>query len=351
MGRSTHAIVAAAWLVFLQAQMASGGLGGEFLPIPVAFSYPETGPGGGAKLRWQDPFDHPGYMDLTAYTTVRHQSNVDATVERDSLDGVWRLTAFGEIGRFPEEWFGPGDPPPDSLPGVYTPTYAGGYAQVSRWLPGGFSVGAQLYAENTSIRTNRQGVFAVDSSWVGIHGGTDFDGSLILEREGRDLKENPKSGSYLSLKLQTALPGADFDWQDLVADASDAISQGDFTEVGRIHKEEAWGNVPFWEIPFLGWRKSLRGLPNKQLRGESVQCIGWETRWNGPKIWVFPMQPALFAELGQAGTHGGVWSADPRWAAGFGLRSPLAGGRAVLRADYGWSQFGSGLYVDFGQAF
>jgi len=66
MGRSAHAIVATAWLVFLQGPAASGGLGGEFLPIPVAFSFPETGPGGGAKLRWQDPFDHPGYMDLTA---------------------------------------------------------------------------------------------------------------------------------------------------------------------------------------------------------------------------------------------------------------------------------------------
>jgi hypothetical protein len=63
------------------------------------------------------------------------------------------------------------------------------------------------------------------------------------------------------------------------------------------------------------------------------------------------MQPAVFGELGQAGTHEGVWSATPRWAAGIGLRSPLAGGKAVLRADYGWSEFGSGLYVDFGQAF
>jgi len=330
--------------------LALAGLGGQFLPIPVAFSYPETGPGGGVKLRWQDPFDRPGFMDLTAYTTARSQSNVDATVERDSLDGVWRLTGFGESGKFPEKWFGPGDPPVKELEGIYTPIYGGGYAQVSRWLPGGFSVGARLYLENTTIRTDRMGIFR-DSGWTGIRGGTDFDASLVLEREGRDLKENPRFGSYLSMKFQAALPGADFDWQDLTLDASDAYSLGDFTAVGRVHHEEAWGDVPFWEVPFLGWRKSLRGLPDKRLRGEAVQCVGLETRWNGPKIWIFPFQPAIFGELGQAGTHEGVWNARVRWTAGGGVRSPLAGGKAVLRVDYGWSAYGSGLYVDFGQAF
>lgn len=334
--------------------IGANGLGGQFLPIPIAFSYPETGVGGGAKLRWQDPFDKPGYMDLTAYTTVRGQSEGEIEAQRDSIAGVWRMTGYAEAGKFPEHWFGPGDPPPDSLDGLYTPVYAGGYAQVSRWLPGGWSVGGQLYAEQTTMRTDHHGVF-VDSTWIGLNGGLDLRLCAIVEREGRDLKENPRNGSYLGLKMQTALPGSDFDWRDLQADASEAISLNDFTVVGRLHHEEAWGSVPFWELPFLGYRKSLRGLPDKRLRGDAVQCAGAELRWNGPAVCVLgfkiPFQIATFGELGRAGGHEGVWNASPRWAAGAGGRLPLAGGKAVLRVDYGWSAYGSGLYVDFGQAF
>jgi hypothetical protein len=330
------------------------GLGGQFLPIPVAFSYPETGIGGGTKLRWQDPFDRPGYLDLTAFTTVRGQSEVDLGAERDSIAGVWRLTAAAEVGKFPEHWFGPGDPPADSLNGLYTPTNVGGYAQVSRWLADGWSVGGQVYAERTSIRTDHRGIF-LDTTLTGMQGGLDLRSAAILEREGRDLKENPRRGSYLGLKLQTALWGSDFDWSDLLADASDAVSFGDFTLVGRLRHEEAVGTIPFWNLPFLGYRKTLRGLPDKRLRGRSVQCVGTELRWNGPLVraWglVVPTQLAVFGELGRAGGHAEVWTAMPRWAAGGGGRFPLAGGKAVLRVDYGWSQYGSGLYLDFGQAF
>ena len=44
-------------------------------------------------------------------------------------------------------------------------------------------------------------------------------------------------------------------------------------------------------------------------------------------------------------------AAVPPLPGGVGGRLPLAGGKAVLRVDYGWSRYGSGLYLDFGQAF
>lgn len=324
---------------------------GEFIPIPFIFSYPETGVGGGVKLRWQDPMGKPGFMDLTTLASVRGQSDVDGTYERDSLDKVWRVKVFAEAGKFPMKWFGPGDPPADSLEGLYTPLYQGGYLQVIRILPEGYTVGARLRLENTDIRNDGKGIFAQPVSWKAAKGGTDFDLAWIVERERRDLKENPREGSYLGAEFQTSLPGATQEWNQVLFDASDAESMGSFTAVARVHHEEAWGEVPFWEVPALGWRKSLRGLPDKRLRGRAVQCVGLESRWNGPKLWIFPLQPALFGELGRAGDHDKVWNADLRWAAGGGLRVPMAGGKAVLRADYGWSDYGAGLYIDFGQAF
>jgi outer membrane protein assembly factor BamA len=324
---------------------------GEFIPIPFLFSYPETGLGGGLKLRWQDPMGAPGYTDLTALTSVKGQSDLDGTWERDSLGGRWRLKVFGEVGKFPGKWFGTGDPPSDSLEGVYTPRYVGGYFQATRLLPEGFTLGARTRLEETSIRTDGRGIFARTPDWYGAKGGTDFDLTFVAEHEGRDSRSNPSEGSFASIQFLTGLPGGDFEWNDATFDASEATSMGSFTAVGRVHHEEAWGEVPFWQVPALGWRKSLRGLPDKRLRGRAVQCVGLETRWNAGTFHGVPLQPALFGEVGRAGDHDEVWTSDLRWAAGLGLRCPLAQGKAVLRADYGWSDYGSGLYIDFGQAF
>ncbi len=332
------------------ASFGQAGLGGKLLPIPAAFSYPETGPGGGAKLRWQDPLNKPGYADVTAVATVRGQSNLEVEVLRDSLGGLWRVRTRGEFGKFPGKWYGYGNPPPSEREGIYTPVYAGGELGVGRWLSGGWLAGANLLVENWDVRTNGKGAFATER-FTGDRGGLEVNAGLQLVYEGRDLPENPRAGRFLDFRVQSAVPGTDFDWRSLVLDASQTGSVGTFTGVVRIHHEEAWDAPPFWRVPFLGHRKFLRGIPEKRLRGQTAQCVGSELRWNGPKIWIFPTQPAVFGELGRAGSHAGVWSADLNWAAGLGMRCPLLGGKAVLRADFGWSDVGSGLYVDFGQAF
>lgn len=169
--------------------------------------------------------------------------------------------------------------------------------------------------------------------------------------EGRDLPENPSKGLYAKVATTAGLPLGDFTWQNLVFDASMTKSVGAFTGVARIRHDEAWGGVPLWRVPSLGHKRFLRGLPDRRLRGQVAQCVGSELRWNLPEIFFFPLQPAIFAELGRTGGHGDAWREEFNPAGGAGLRVLLAGGKAVLRADYGWSFYGSGLYVDFGQAF
>jgi hypothetical protein len=343
----TNRVHSSLMCLFLVASGASAKLGGKFLPVPVGFSSPETGIGGGAKLRWQDPYDKPGFADITAYTTQKVQSHLDMEVMRDSLDGIWRLNGYGEFGKFPGKWFGLGNPPDDSLASIYTPVYLAGWFSASRWLTGGWLVGAKLTLENWDIHNDHQGIYRTQR-FTGDKGGFEADIGIEITREGRDLATNPKSGSYLKLSIQTSVPGTDFDWQNLIADASQTVTFSDITAVVRGHHEEVWGSVPFWKTPFLGNRKFLRGIPDKRLRGEVAQCLGTEVRWNTAIKW---LQPALFGEIGKAGGHAEVWTADVNWAAGLGLRAPLADGKAVLRADYGWSEVGSGLYVDFGHAF
>jgi hypothetical protein len=348
--RSLTPLSSVALFVLSAFGMVSADLGGKLLPIPAAFSYPETGPGGGVKLRWQGPFDKPGFADITAVATVRGQSNLEVEVLRDSLEGLWRVRTRAEFGKFPGKWYGFGNPPPDEREGLYTPVYAGGEVGVGRWLPGGWLAGVTLLCQNWDVRTDGKGVFATER-FTGDRGGLEANAGLQVTYEGRDLPENPRTGTFLDIQTQSSIPATDFDWRQVLIDASHTASIASFTAVARFHHDEAWGDIPFWRTPFLGYRKSLRGLPEKRLRGDVAQCVGTELRWHGPKIWIFPFQPAVFAELGRAGGHTEVWSAKANWAAGGGVRSPLMGGKAVLRADYGWSAVGSGLYVDFGQAF
>lgn len=331
---------------------ALAGMGGKLLPIPVIFNNPETGFGGGAKLRWLDPFDKPGMADIMGFVTQEAQMHMEAEVLRDSIDGVWRLNGFLETGKFPGKWFGPGNPPDDSLAGLFTPIYYGGWFSVSRWLPDGWLVGAKATLENWDIRNDGKGIYATGARFTGDKGGLEANIGLEASHEGRDLPENPTRGPYLKMVAQTSIPGTEFSWQDATIDASYAMSVSSFTGVLRGHHEEAWGSIPFWRTPLLGWRKFLRGMPDKRLRGNVAQCVGTELRWNSPKLWSFQIQPAIFGELGRAGGHSDVWEADPNWAAGAGFRIPLAGGKAVLRADLAWSEKGSALrYVDFGHAF
>jgi len=331
----------------LLASASIAGMGGKLLPVPVGFSSPETGIGGGAKLRWQDPYDKPGFADITAYTTWKSQSHVEIEVMRDSIQGAWRLDGYAELGKFPGRWFGLGNPPEDSLASVFTPVYAGGWFSASRWLSGGWLVGAKVTVENWDIHNDHNGVFRTEH-FTNETGGLEADLGLEVSYEGRDLATNPTKGTYLKGIVQSAIPGTDFDWQDLVLDASQTLTISDFTGVLRGHHEEAFGAIPFWKTPFLGNRKFLRGLPDKRVRGNVAQCLGTEVRWNTKYAW---LQPAVFGELGRAGGHSEVWTATPNWAAGLGVRFPLVDGKAVLRADYGWSEVGSGLYVDFGHAF
>ncbi|HNY30364.1 MAG TPA: hypothetical protein PKO15_05700 [Fibrobacteria bacterium] len=337
-------------IALFSGSLAMAGAGGKFLPIPVLFTTPETGPGGGAKLRWQDPLDKPGFADLTAYGTVRSQWNADAEFLRDSLWGTWRMGVFVEVGEFSSKWFGLGNPPADDMETRYTPEYLGGEVSLGRWLGNGWLAGARLLVEDRRVRVSDAGAFRA-FSWTGQEGGMENNLGLDLMYEGRDLPENPRAGWFAKVSANRGLPSGDFRWQNLSADGSLTRSVGSLTGVGRFHHEEAWGGVPLWRVPALGYKKILRGLPDRRLRGQAVQCIGAEGRWNGPRLWKFPIQPAVFLEGGRAGEHDRVWSEEPNAAGGVGMRLPLAGGKAVLRADYGWSFYGSGLYVDFGQAF
>jgi len=322
----------------------------SWLVIPGMMSAPETGPAVVGKVRVRNLGGVPGYVDATSEVTFKKQWFAELVWLRDSIGSLWRTEQHLEVGEFPDIWFGPGNPPPDSLRAEFTPTYLIAESRLARYLGGGWALEGSFRLDLESVKLEPQGAFLVEPV-VAPNGGSFYIAGLALEYEGRDLAENPTRGLFLRSRVRYALPGSESTWSSWQNDLSDAASAGPFTLVGRVRSVDSWGDVPFWEIPALGYREALRGLPERRLRGEAVQCAGAELRYNLPKILGFSTQVAGFFEEGHAGTHGGVWSAEPTPAGGAGGRLLLDGGKAVLRVDEGISPEGMGFYIDFGQTF
>lgn len=321
-----------------------------WLVLPGVFVLPETGPGVALKAHVRNLLGVPGYVDVTTIATWKRQADFEAAWLRDSIGGVWRTRQRVEVGRFPSLWYGVGNPPPDSMRARYEPVYLIAETRLARYVLDGWALEVGLGFDAEHMRHRDEGAFLAQPT-LASDGGTFWIGGAAIEYEGRDLPENPRHGPFLRVQDRTALPGSYSVWTQWQNDASWTESVGPLTAVVRARTLSAWGDVPFWETPWLGFRDAMRGLPNRRLRGESVHCSGLELRWNLPRFWGAGWQLASFFEEGRSGTHRGVWTAMPMGSGGGGIRLLLDEGKAVLRADFGVSGEGHGTYLDFGQAF
>jgi len=321
----------------------------SWLVIPAFFVLPETGPGVAMKARARDLFG-PGYVDATMAMTWKKQADLELRWLRDSIGGSWRTRQNLEIGRFPSIWYGEGSPPPDSMKARYQPTYLMADSRLARYFARGWALEGSLGLDLEDMDRREEGAF-LSSRVVASEGGAFWIAGAALEYDGRDLPENPREGAYLRIQSRTAMPGSYSVWTHWQNDVSHAWSLWRFTTIARVRTVGAWGNVPFWELPALGFRDVMHGLPNRRLRGDAAQCAGAELRFHVPTIWGSQWQLASFLEEGRAGTHRGVWTEGTLPAAGGGVRLVLDGGKAILRADVGASPEGKGIYLDFGQAF
>lgn len=339
-------VLAAAAFVAMPAPAAS------WLAVPALFSAPETGFGGGLKIRVRDLAGPSSRIDFLAIGTVKKQVHVETEFWRDSIAGLWRAGTLVEAGLFPEPWYGRGNPGRPEDEAIYTPRYLKFALGGGRHLGGGWIAGLECRTSLWDIRSPDSGALAWPTS--GRDGGVYHRLRTSLEHEGRDNPDNPGSGTYLSLAGTLPLPFSDISWSEVEIDASAALGlvDGRLLAVGRLRHREAFGAIPFHETPFLGNRKNLRGVPNKRLRGQAVQAAGAELRLP-LRILRWSTQGVLLGELGRAGSGTTVWTADIIPTAGAGGRLLLDGGRAVLRVDYAFSRLSTGgeLYVDFGHAF
>lgn len=122
---------------------------------------------------------------------------------------------------------------------------------------------------------------------------------------------------------------------------------------------EAEGDLPFWILPSLGGSYTLRGYgPNRFTDEASVHASAEYRFWLVPRGVGLPGQvrierigAALFFDAGTVAESAvDLPDEDLLWSAGVGIRMTFDR-QALFRIDYGWSDEGSNLSINYGLSF
>lgn len=124
----------------------------------------------------------------------------------------------------------------------------------------------------------------------------------------------------------------------------------------RLSGSHTFGTVPYWELPYLGDERTLRGYPLYRFRGTSSVLYNVEVR-----TWVYEV-PYLDFKLGVHGFHDAgrvFWNEDSlndlfrdyHRTFGGGVASTLFTPDFILRIDAGFSKEMFRLYMNIGYMF
>lgn len=170
------------------------------------------------------------------------------------------------------------------------------------------------------------------------------------------LQSAAASAAVYTLKgsLVVPLPG-------LFHDGGDGNEENPPTDTAALGGQMIWvdGDLPFWALPTLGGRNTLRGYIENRFTGRALWHASAEYRfWTVPRgfritdsMRIERIGAALFYDLGTvAGGLSDLWSADLHDSYGVGLRFSLER-LAQFRADLGFSGEGTNFTFAYGLSF
>lgn len=206
---------------------------------------------------------------------------------------------------------------------------------------------------------------------VGCGGGWDNVLRLALSIDTRDFEPDPNSGVYVELSSEFGPPGAlsDYHYMRVMLSVRGFYSPiprlTDLVLAARGVYEVQTKSTPFFSqtlMPFiddnhagLGGFRTLRGFRQNRFVGPILALTNYEARWTFAKFHVagqgFGLIAAPFVDIGRVfddveQTTLGGW----KRAQGLGFR--VAWNEAtVITADYGFSEEGDALYLNFNHIF
>ncbi|MEQ9309873.1 MAG: BamA/TamA family outer membrane protein [Balneolaceae bacterium] len=196
---------------------------------------------------------------------------------------------------------------------------------------------------------------------LGYKGGRTFMLGTGLIWEGRNSEFNPTSGTYFetSLELGDKVWGSSFNTLVLKHDMRNYFTftlGKDITLANRFFLKHTSGDTPYWKLAYAGDDETLRGYPSKRFIDDNVVILNNELR-----TWLFNFQSintklggTIFVDVGRTfsnQTSINTIKRELKYTYGFGATSSFFTPDFIIRADIGFSEEETGVYITVGYMF
>ena len=294
-----------------------------------------------------------------AQYTTKKQIMVELDYDLYFLNDDYRFYGYISYNKFPSSFFGVGNFTKKEDEEVYTPKYFFIKNTFIKRLiaknKGGLYVGLHQEFRYDKITESEPDGIINTTQLNGSKGGNVSGLGVNAIYDTRDNTFSSSEGEYVEAQLSffTKYFFSDFNFNHLFFDLRKykSLSIFNLQTVLAMQFSASFtsGEVPFYVLPTFGGSYNMRGNYQGRYRDNNSYFLQGEYRF--PVYWIIGM--TAFAGVAQVAKEISDYSLNGlKVAYGFGIRlNVIPDEKIFLRADFGFSNEGSQIYLGFGEAF
>jgi len=331
----------------------------SLVALPIVFYTPETRLGGGAagvfafRFRGEPDSLRPSQLQIGLAYTLENQ--LLAYLPFQIFYDRANYNSYGEIGyyRYFYRYFGLGNSTEEANEEIYNATYPRLRLNVLRLVRPNLYLGFRYWFDSYKITERADDGELIQNKITGSQGGIISALGAVANYDSRDNIFFPSKGALIEAVWlhNTESLGSAFNFNRFSIDASTYHTfSWEHTLAANAFTDMTFGDVPFFQLAFIGGTKKMRGY--------------WEGRFRDKKLWMLQTEYRLplFWRLG-AVAFGGMGSVAPtisefseqevHFSYGAGLRVRLSEREKInVRIDVGIDETGNWFpYLTVGEAF
>lgn len=328
--------------------------------FPAAGYSPRTGFEYGVMPVWrikpEDEHRSEFYRPTTVTTAVLFSTTgmfeVDADIDWRPAD-EWVVMLKNQYLFLPDQFYGVGNQSADAVPvefDAYRYQLSGQIMKCwqKRWfagveLNGGYT--CHGFAADDSIPST---VVGYDGGWANALG-------PVMVFDNRDNTTFPTKGQFVRLSCVGAgnITGSQYQYALATFDGrffTSPFAPNNGTLAAQVFVSASTGDVPFYQLPQLGGRRALRGIPHPY---KYTDRYVWYTQAEYRRMIWWRLGGVVYGGMGSSFHDASKAVSDTRFTGGIGLRvQALPGENLNFRIDYGFASGGDqALYFTIREAF